>query len=739
MHAFRWSSGSKSLVLAFALISALSSAWADPPARVARLGFVSGALSFSPAGEADWDEASMNRPLTSGDRLWSEPGTQAELQMGGTTVRLAGSTSLALLNLDDTTVQLQLTEGRLNVQVARIEPGQVVEVDTPNLAFTVRQPGNFRIEVAADGQTTTLMVRQGEGEAEGEGARYRVPAGAHVRFTGTGLRNPQRLADLGRGGESGDDDFDRWARGREAAVATSVSARYVSRDVVGYQDLDDNGSWRQDASLGPVWTPSRVAADWAPYRDGHWSWVDPWGWTWVDDHPWGFAVSHYGRWAHLDGRWAWLPGPVRSRAHYAPALVVFAGGAKLQVSLGAGAGPGGGAVGGVAWFPLGPRELYRPAYPVSQRYFEGVNRGNTVVNNTVIINNYKHTDVTKLVYINRKVPGAMTAVPTDAFVNSRSVARSATKVSAELLAGHEQAVMPNAVPVAASVHGAAAKRKAPEGRAFERVVVARVAPPPARASFAAQAARLAAKQGKPLDDADRKALQAPERVAAGAAGKAAATPASAPTVARAGMQAQVKVLAKTDQARQAVRKLPAMAEAAPKAAVQAASDAAPKPKPEQEPKQEPKNEPKNEARKVLKPEPLAQPEPEPKVKRVSKAAAKAASSGVAAASAAPRQPIEKPDKTDKAGKPDKAVKADKADKADAAAKAASHVLAASDKAAQPPKPTQRAERVKPVRRPVEPASGVAPIPVEPPAQPQPPKRSSPADDRSSGPETPRKP
>ena len=212
--------------------------------------------------------------------------------------------------------------------------------------------------------------------------------------------------------------------GRAIATArydNSVSARYVSPDVVGYQDLDANGTWRVDATYGNVWIPSRVAAGWAPYRDGHWAWVDPWGWTWVDDAPWGFAVSHYGRWANLRGTWGWVPGPVRSRAYYAPALVAFVGGTNFQLAISSGN------VGGIAWFPLGPREVYRPSYPVSRGYFENVNRSNTVINTTVINNYYNNTNVTNVVYANRQVPGAVVAVPTTAFVQSQPVSRAAVR------------------------------------------------------------------------------------------------------------------------------------------------------------------------------------------------------------------------------------------------------------------------------------------------------------------------
>src|SRR4029077_11015724 len=222
-------------------------------------------------------------------------------------------------------------------------------------------------------------------------------------------------------------------------------------DVVGYQDLDANGTWRTDASYGNVWIPSRVAADWAPYRDGHWAWVDPWGWTWIDDAPWGFAVSHYGRWANFGGTWGWVPGPVATRAYYAPALVVFVGGNNFQLAI------SGGNVGGVAWFPLGPREVYRPSYPVSRGYFENINRSNTVVNNTVIKNYYNNSNVTNVVYVNRQVPGAVVAVRRTPFVQWQRVSAAAVRVSRETIIRAPVAPVPSVAPTEKSVRGAAAQ------------------------------------------------------------------------------------------------------------------------------------------------------------------------------------------------------------------------------------------------------------------------------------------
>ena len=470
-------------------------ALADPPSRVARLGYATGTVSFSPGGESDWVRATINRPLGTGDRLWAEEGGRAEIQVGGAMIRMNAGTGVSVINLDDRIAQLQLTQGVLNVRVRRLGADQLFEIATPNLAFTIRQPGEYRIEVDPDGGATTIYVRQGRGEVYGEGASYVIDSRQPYRFTGTDLSD-YRYVDPLRA-----DEFDRWSGERDRRYDTSASARYVSQDVIGYQDLDANGTWRADAAYGNVWFPNRVATGWAPYRDGHWAWVDPWGWTWIDDAPWGFAVSHYGRWTSIRGAWGWVPGPVRTRAYYAPALVAFVGGDNFQLSISSGS------VGGVAWFPLGPREVYRPSYPVSRGYFENVNRSNTIVNTTVINNYYNNTNVTNVVYANRQVPGAVIAVPTTVFAQSQPVSRSVVRVREEAIARTPVAVGPAIAPTERSVRGAAGPGSAPPARAFEKPVVARSAPPAAPVGFAAQQPQLAAKPGKPLDDATRRQLK----------------------------------------------------------------------------------------------------------------------------------------------------------------------------------------------------------------------------------------
>src|SRR5437868_1065211 len=44
----------------------------DPPSRVARISFLDGTVSFQPGGQGEWGSAAQNRPVTVGDKLWTD-------------------------------------------------------------------------------------------------------------------------------------------------------------------------------------------------------------------------------------------------------------------------------------------------------------------------------------------------------------------------------------------------------------------------------------------------------------------------------------------------------------------------------------------------------------------------------------------------------------------------------------------------------------------------------------------
>jgi hypothetical protein len=462
----------------------------DPPGRVARLGYIEGSVSFQPAGDDDWVGAVPNRPMTTGDKLWSDQNSRAEVQLGSAAIRLAPMTGFSFLNLDDHNIQIQLTSGAISVTVRRLSNNDDVEIDTPNLAFTIFQPGHYRLETNEDGDNTTISVREGAGEATATGQSYDLRGGQEGYFSGTDSLD----ADVEQ--IEPPDPFDTWSEGRDHRYDYSRSATYLSRDVVGFDDLDDYGDWRDDPQYGHVWFPNRVQAGWAPYHDGHWAWISPWGWTWVDDSPWGYAPFHYGRWAFVGGRWGWIAGPPAVAPVYAPALVVFVGG-----------GPG--AVGGnVGWFPLGPREVFVPSYHVSEGYMTQVNVSNTTVNvtqvttvyHTTIINNT--TTITNVTYVNRGVQGAVTAVPRQAFVSAQPVARAAVVMNAREVAAMPVSARVAVAPTRQSVLGSKAATAghvtAPPAAIANRAVVAKRTPPPPPVPFARQQQALAAHPGQPL-------------------------------------------------------------------------------------------------------------------------------------------------------------------------------------------------------------------------------------------------
>src|SRR5437660_1016369 len=141
----------------------------DPPSRVARLNYLGGSVSFRPASVEEWTAATLNYPLTTGDHLWTDRDAGADMHIGSTAVHLADQTAFAILNLDDRMAQISVTQGAVNMHIARLENDETFEVDTPNGAVVFLRPGDYRIDVNGDANSTAVIVRSGEAEVTGGG------------------------------------------------------------------------------------------------------------------------------------------------------------------------------------------------------------------------------------------------------------------------------------------------------------------------------------------------------------------------------------------------------------------------------------------------------------------------------------------------------------------------------------------------------------------------------------------
>lgn len=476
------------LLMAALAVAGLAAAQ-DPPSRAGRISYISGPVSFDPAGVPDWTEATVNRPLTTGDQLYADSGARAEVHIPGAALRLGDRSAFEFMNLDDQNAQIRLSEGVMDLRVRNLYGN--IEVDTPNVAFTVSSPGEYRIDVNADSGQTLVTARSGQGQVIAGGGSFNLNAGQQAAIMGQGASAQYQINQA-----PGMDGFDQWVTSRNASADRYARGANVSEQMVGYEDLGQYGTWRATPDYGQVWVPNGVAAGWAPYHDGHWAWIDPWGWTWVDQSPWGFAPFHYGRWAFVNGYWGWCPGPAAQAPMYAPALVAWVGG--FGVSVG-----GGDAVG---WFPLGPRDVYIPSFGASAAFVTRINVTNTRVINTTVINNTYNTYIrTNAIpvggYMNRGVANAVVAVPQSAFISARPVQQVAIHMQANQLASMKAAgTAPRVAPQVASVLGrpAGGSVARPPAAVLARPIVAKMTPPAPPPSFQQRQTVLAKNPGRPI-------------------------------------------------------------------------------------------------------------------------------------------------------------------------------------------------------------------------------------------------
>jgi len=417
-------------------------ALADPPGRVGRLSDMAGIVSFHDQGDEQWSPAALNYPVTAGNSFWTEPESRAEIHVGSTAIHLDAATELDVTALDDQSFEATLPQGTINIRVLHFNNRDGYNITTPRGVVTLASPGTYRISAGTDSDPTRVAVLDGAAQVVDPSSTVSLTRGEEALLTGTDAIEYEIA-------EAQPTPFDNasLARERREDEQARAAIRYVSPEMTGYQDLDDHGSWRDEPSYGAVWYPQAVPADWAPYRYGHWRWVEPWGWTWIDDQPWGFAPFHYGRWAYIGNRWGWTPGTIVARPVYAPALVAFIGGVNWSLSLSRRDEPA------IGWFPLGPREVYVPSYRASVTYVRNVNVTN-VTNVTNItnqtINNASGANAANVRHANQQFA---TVVPQTAFVSARPVAQAAIRVPNNAVATAPVATTPPITPAAAAASG----------------------------------------------------------------------------------------------------------------------------------------------------------------------------------------------------------------------------------------------------------------------------------------------
>ena len=248
------------LALAATSSQAQNSPNGDPPPGSARLANLSGNVSIQANGEDQWGQAGDNQPVGSGDRFYTDQSARAELQTGRVRAYIGPNSDLTLVNQNDQGIELGLAQGTANIYSDGFEEGRSLFISTPNGGITLSGRGNFRLDVYPDQQSTVITNGQNGDQLQLNGAgnfSLTLDRLQSVQLSGTNPVYSQYLE------PQQDDDFAHWSAGIESHRYNSRSAQYVSQDMVGYDELDDNGDWQPQSDYGPIWFP-RVEAGWAP-------------------------------------------------------------------------------------------------------------------------------------------------------------------------------------------------------------------------------------------------------------------------------------------------------------------------------------------------------------------------------------------------------------------------------------------------------------------------------------------
>jgi hypothetical protein len=338
-----------------------------PPARVGQLSLVSSNVRMRVDRVSAWEQAVLNTPISTGSALATQIPGRTEVRVGSTALRLGQESQVVWTEISDSRLHVEIIDGLFALRVRVLAPGESVVLTAGAVKVQVLKPGTYRFRHVAHRARLRVWVLEGQARVALNEQTSTLDPGQRVQLD-RGI-----AAQLPSSASEDHASFNEFADGRDRRSDSSLSLMHVFPELTGAEDLDGHGNWRDEANYGAVWFPNKLPVDWAPYRNGRWRWLAPWGWTWIDDAPWGFAPFHYGRWVFAGGRWGWAPGQpaaanAQSRPVYAPALVGFFGNQRGAVWTSSVA-----SAPLVGWYPLAPGEIYWPSYSTQLSYVRALN------------------------------------------------------------------------------------------------------------------------------------------------------------------------------------------------------------------------------------------------------------------------------------------------------------------------------------------------------------------------------
>ena len=147
---------------------------------MARVSVAVGNVSIEPASVQQFNVAETNYPMTTGDRIYADAGANAEIQTGQLAVRMGQQTDLTVTAMTDTLAQFGLAQGSAHLRSYNIYQGEAMELDTPNVAVTVLQAGDVRVDVDPNSDVTVVRVMSGQVQVNGNGVEEVLEPGERM-------------------------------------------------------------------------------------------------------------------------------------------------------------------------------------------------------------------------------------------------------------------------------------------------------------------------------------------------------------------------------------------------------------------------------------------------------------------------------------------------------------------------------------------------------------------------------
>ncbi len=274
--------------------------------KIGRISYVKGDVYIQRGIDLGFESATVNFPVTEGDRIATSEG-RTEIYIGNSNyIRLDRDTKLDVLTLPNRTENtvLRLWTGNIYLSIRKIFNERNIEVQIGDVSLFILQPGTYRVNTSGR-NSAELFVVKGAAEVQGNNGNAIIRSNQSIAWEEGELERTRVFY------ASNFDEFDDFNESRESLIGRARVQRYLPVELYDYEwELTSCGRWHYMSPYGWVWIPPHVFYGWRPYYWGRWAWY-PWGWTWVPYEPWGWVTFHFGRWHwHVSFGWYWVPSTV---------------------------------------------------------------------------------------------------------------------------------------------------------------------------------------------------------------------------------------------------------------------------------------------------------------------------------------------------------------------------------------------------------------------------------------------